>query len=64
MKRSEINKAIRAMEAMIQEHRFELPPFCGWTPEEWQDKNHEYDDSLGRRIYSNLHTNRLDGRIA
>ena len=44
MKRSEINKAIRAMEAMIQEHRFELPPFCGWTPEEWQDKNHEYDE--------------------
>ena len=44
MKRSEINKAIRAMEAMIQEHRFELPPFCGWAPEEWQDKNHEYDE--------------------
>ena len=44
MKRSEINKAIKAMEALINEHRFELPPFCHWTPEEWQEKNHEYDE--------------------
>lgn len=44
MKRSEINKAIRAMEAMINEHRFELPPFCHWTPEDWKTKNHEYDE--------------------
>ncbi len=44
MKRSEINKAIKAMEALIKEHRFELPPFCRWTPEEWQEKDHEYDE--------------------
>ena len=44
MKRSEINQCIRYMEALIREHKFELPPFCHFTPEEWTDKNHEYDE--------------------
>ena len=29
---------------MIWSCRFELPPFCGFTPEEWQEKGHEYDE--------------------
>jgi len=44
MKRSEINAAIRDMEALIKEHGFELPPFCHFTPKEWQDKSAEYDE--------------------
>ena len=44
MKRSEINTALRKMEAMIQKCKFQLPPFCGFTPEEWQEKGHEYDE--------------------
>ena len=44
MKRSEINAALREMEAMIQEYRFALPPFCHFTPEEWQTKGHECDE--------------------
>ncbi len=44
MKRSEINSCIRYMENLIQEHRFELPPFCGWTPQDWETKGHEYDE--------------------
>ena len=44
MKRAEINKALKEMEAMIQECRFALPPFCGFTPEEWKEKGHEYDE--------------------
>lgn len=44
MKRSEINRAIREMEAMLKEHCVELPPFCKFTPEEWQSKNSEYDE--------------------
>ena len=44
MKRSEINKALKEMEAMIQECRFALPPFCRFTPEEWKEKGHEYDE--------------------
>lgn len=28
MKRSEVNRALRGMEAMLEQHRFALPPFC------------------------------------
>jgi hypothetical protein len=34
MKRSEINTAIRRMEAFAKQFRFALPPFCAWSPEE------------------------------
>ncbi len=44
MKRSEINQAIRRMEALLEAHRFLLPDFCGWTPADWADKGAEYDE--------------------
>lgn len=44
MKRSEINAVIKRFEALLREHRFELPPFCKFTPEEWREKGHEYDE--------------------
>lgn len=44
MKRSEINTVIREFEAMLKEYRFALPPFLGFTPEEWEEKGHEYDE--------------------
>lgn len=44
MKRSDINKAIRKMEALLQTHHFLLPDFCGWTPADWADKGAEYDE--------------------
>jgi hypothetical protein len=44
MKRSEVNKALQEMEQMIRECRFALPPFCNFTPEEWKEKGHEYDE--------------------
>ena len=44
MKRSEINRHIREFEEKIREHRFELPPFLSFTPEEWKEKGHEYDE--------------------
>lgn len=44
MKRSEVNAALKEMEQMINEYRFFLPPFCHFTPEEWQEKGHEYDE--------------------
>ena len=34
MKRSEINAALREMEALLREYRFALPDFCHFTPEE------------------------------
>lgn len=44
MKRSEINAAIKKMEAMLLSQNFQIPPFCRWTPEEWKEKNQEYDE--------------------
>ena len=38
MKRSEINRALRDMEKMIDRCSFKLPPFCYFTPEEWKEK--------------------------
>jgi len=44
MKRSHVNAVLKKMEGMIAEYRFALPPFLSWTPEEWADKGHEYDE--------------------
>ena len=44
MKRSDINRYIKEFEAILKEHRFALPPFLSFTPEEWQEKGHEYDE--------------------
>ena len=44
MKRSEVNHALKSMEKMLREYRIALPPFCEFTPEEWQQKGHEYDE--------------------
>lgn len=44
MKRSKINTVLKRMEKLIEEHRFALPPFLFWTPKEWADKGHEYDE--------------------
>ncbi len=44
MKRSEINRYIREFETNLQAHHFELPPFLSFTPEEWREKGHEYDE--------------------
>ena len=44
MKRSEINAAIRRMEAFARQFYFALPPFCAWTPGDWQQKSQEFDE--------------------
>ncbi|MDR3438132.1 D-lyxose/D-mannose family sugar isomerase [Telmatospirillum sp.] len=44
MKRSHINAVIRKMEKLVDELRFQLPPFLKWTPEEWREKGHDYDE--------------------
>lgn len=44
MKRSEINAALKEMELMVQKCGFQLPPFCGFTPEDWKTLGHEYDE--------------------
>lgn len=44
MKRSEINKALKELESACQKYSCFLPPFCHFTPEEWKEKGHEYDE--------------------
>ena len=44
MKRSEINRALKELEEMCAKCGFKPPPFCGFTPKEWENKGHEYDE--------------------
>lgn len=44
MKRSEINAVLKRMEGVIAEHKFALPPFLAWTPDEWAERGHDFDE--------------------
>ena len=44
MKRSEINRALRELEQMCEREHCYLPPFCHFTPEQWQKAGSEYDE--------------------
>ena len=44
MKRSEINAIIRENIAFLQSQNFVLPPFAFFSPAEWAEKGHEYDE--------------------
>ena len=44
MKRSEINAAIKNLEALCNKFGFVLPPFCHFTPEDWKSKIKDYQE--------------------
>ena len=44
MKRSEVNKLMRENLEFIKKMNFNLPVFAFFTPEEWKEKGHEYDE--------------------
>lgn len=44
MKRSQINKLIKATIKWLEERKVHLPPFACWSPAEWETKGHEYDE--------------------
>lgn len=50
MKRSRINQAIREMEELMKKCGFAAPPFCRWTPREWQSKGEEYQEIRDNRL--------------
>lgn len=50
MKRSEINDIIRRANDFLDAHRFYLPPFAYWTPEEWRTKGREVSEIARRRL--------------
>jgi len=41
MKRSEVNRLLRDALAFFDRHRFRLPPFADWTPDEWLSRREE-----------------------
>ena len=41
MKRSGINLILRSAREFLAAHRFHLPPFAAWTPEQWRAKGPE-----------------------
>ena len=50
MKRSEINRALKEMEEMCRKYCCYLPPFCHFTPEQWQNIGHDYDEVRDCRL--------------
>ena len=44
MKRSELNKIMKDAVEFVEEMKFKLPPFAFWSPEEWAEKGHDYDE--------------------
>ena len=50
MKRSEINAIIKEFEGLLEKHQFVLPPFLGFTPDEWKEKGEEYQEIWGNAL--------------
>ena len=50
MKRSVINQALNDMEQMVDACGLYLPPFCSFTPNEWNEKGHEYDEIRDNKL--------------
>ena len=44
MKRSEINATIKQFEELLDKYKFRIPPYLSFTPEEWAEKDHEWDE--------------------
>ncbi len=50
MKRSKINAEIKYMERILKEHGFEIPPFCRWSPRDWENRGEEYDEIRDNKL--------------
>ena len=44
MKRSEINELIHSARDFCRDMNFHLPSFADWSPDQWQEAGHEYDE--------------------
>ena len=50
MKRSEINAIMRESIELMREHRFLLPPFAYWSPEDWKRKGAECSEIVRAQL--------------
>jgi len=44
MKRSQINQILRENVELCRLHSFNLPPWAFWSPEDWANAGHDYDE--------------------
>lgn len=54
MRRSEINAILRTTENFMREHRFHLPPFATWTPDDWKTKGPEVSEIVDNQLGWNI----------
>ena len=50
MKRSRINAVLQDFQSMLQAHRFLLPSFAAWTPDDWKDRKDDASEILARGL--------------
>ena len=50
MKRSRVNQLVREAIDFFAEHRFSLPPFAYWTPDDWSHKGEESREIAERQL--------------
>jgi hypothetical protein len=50
MKRSEINRIIRATVDFLNEQKFYLPKFAYWTLDEWKNKGEEIREIIDNQL--------------
>jgi D-lyxose ketol-isomerase len=51
MKRSKINQVIKVYgKPDKKEYRFAMPPFAEWTPADWKQAGHEYDEIRDNKL--------------
>ncbi len=50
MRRSEVNAILREAIEILEEHRFHLPPFAFWTPQDWARRGNEARRILARGL--------------
>ncbi len=50
MKRSEINRYIVEADRFFAQNGFLLPPFAGWSPEDWRGRGREADELRASRL--------------
>jgi D-lyxose ketol-isomerase len=50
MKRSEINRLISEAVGFLEEMKFKLPPFAGWTPADWRTKGAEVGEIVASKL--------------
>jgi D-lyxose ketol-isomerase len=50
MKRSEVNNYLREAKDFFKKHKFELPPWAFWSPDQWKQKGTECDEIRNKKL--------------